>query len=160
MRIYYRLADATVLDLLRCVQTIAARRLADARQIVRDYFEEPESLEPVAADDLLDRLRSDEVVVLDVRPQDEYAAAHLPGALSMPVDELERRLSELPRDREVVAYCRGPYCVLSVHALGVLRAHGFRARRLDVGLPDWRAAGLAVASGVPEASPRPFQEEP
>lgn len=147
--VYYGLADPAVHDFLRCLQDIAVRQLAEVRQIVRDYFEEPDSLEPVGASDLLARLRSEEVVVLDVRPEDEYVAGHLPGALSIPVGELERRLAELPPDREVVAYCRGPYCVMALQAVDMLRSHGFRARRLDVGLPDWRAQGLAVMEGSP-----------
>jgi rhodanese-related sulfurtransferase len=147
VHVYYRLSDPTVHDFLRGLQDLAARQLAEVRQIVRDYFEEPDALEPVAAADLLERIESDEVVVLDVRPEDEYAAGHLPGALSIPVAELEERLAELPFDREVVAYCRGPYCVMSLEAVEMLRSHGFRARRLDVGLPDWRAQGRSVAEG-------------
>jgi len=147
--VYYRLADPAVHEFLGCLQDIAARQLAEVRQIVNDYFLEPESLEPIGAGDLLDRLRSDDVVVLDVRPEDEYAAGHVPGALSIPAAELERRLSELPRDREVVAYCRGPYCVLALQAVDVLRAAGYRARRMEVGLPDWRAGGLAVERSAP-----------
>lgn len=146
--VYYRLADPAVYELLRCLRDVAARQLAQVRQIVRDYFDEPESLEPVGAADLLALLETDDVVVLDVRPEDEYLAGHLPGALSIPADELERRLSELPGDREVVAYCRGPYCVLALQAIDVLRSRGFRARRLEVGVPDWRARGLAVAEGA------------
>lgn len=158
--VFYRLADPAVHEFLRRLQDIAVRQLAEVRQIVRDYFEEPDSLEPVGATDLLARLRSDEVVVLDVRPEDEYVAGHLPGALSIPVGELERRLAELPRDREVVAYCRGPYCVLAVQAVSVLRSHGFRARRLDVGLPDWRAQGLAVTEGATTTLTEVEEEKP
>jgi len=144
--VYYRLADPAVHELLRCVQDIAARRLAEVRQLVHDFFEEPNALEPVPAADLLERLRSDDVIVLDVRPEDEYAAGHIPGALSVPVGELERRLSELPRDREIVAYCRGPYCVLAVRAVDILRSAGHRARRMEVGLPEWRAQGHTVVA--------------
>lgn len=145
--VYYRLADEVVHDFLRCLQDIAAHQLAEVRQIVQDYFREPESLEPVGAGDLMERLRSDDVIVLDVRPEDEYTSGHIPGAVSVPAGELERRLSELPRDREVVAYCRGPYCVLAVRAVDILRAAGFNARRMEVGLPEWRAQGLAVVKG-------------
>ena len=159
VQVYYRLSDPAVHDFLRCLQDLAARQLAEVRQIVRDYFDEPGSLEPVAAAELLERLESDEVVVLDVRPEDEYAAGHLPGALSVPVGELERRLSELPRDREVVAYCRGPYCVMALQAVELLRSRGFRARRLDVGLPDWRARGLRVAEGTVAALTEHQEEE-
>jgi rhodanese-related sulfurtransferase len=147
VHVHYRLADPAVRGFLRHLQDIAARQLAEARQIVHDYFREPASLEPLGLSELLERLKSDDVVVLDVRPEDEYASGHVPGALSIPAAELGRRLEELPRDREVVAYCRGPYCVLALEALEVLRSHGFRARRLDVGLPEWRAEGLAVIEG-------------
>lgn len=146
--VFYRLADPAVHELLRCLQGVAARRLAEARQIVRDYFDEPDALEPVRAGDLLDRVRSGDVVLLDVRPEDEFASGHIPGALSIPVEELERRLEEVPADREVVAYCRGPYCVLAPRAVELLRAAGYRARRMEVGLPEWRARGLAIASSV------------
>ncbi|HET9985883.1 MAG TPA: metalloregulator ArsR/SmtB family transcription factor [Longimicrobiales bacterium] len=145
--VHYRLADPAVHSFLRCLQDIARRQLADARQIVQDYYEAPDELEPVGPAELLERMRADDVVVLDVRPEDEYAAGHIPGAISIPVDELERRLAELPADREVVAYCRGPYCVMALTALDVLRARGFRARRLEEGVPDWRARGLEVAVG-------------
>lgn len=145
--VYYRLADPAVHEFLRCLQDIAARQLAEVRQLVIAYFEEPDTLEPVEASDLLERLHSDEVVVLDVRPEDEYAAGHIPGALSIPAGELERRLAELPRDREVIAYCRGPYCVLAVQAVEVLRGAGYHARRMEAGMPEWRARGLAVADG-------------
>jgi len=148
VRVYYRLSDPAVHEFLRSLQDLAARQLAEVRQIVRDYFEAPDALEPVAAADLLERLESDEVVVLDVRPEDEYAAGHLAGAVSIPVGQLVERLVEIPRDREVVAYCRGPYCVMSLEAVQVLRSHGFRARRLSVGLPDWWAQGLTVIEGA------------
>jgi rhodanese-related sulfurtransferase/DNA-binding transcriptional ArsR family regulator len=147
--VYYRLADPSVHEFLRCLQDIAARQLAEVREIVNDYFREPDSLEPVAAAELLERLRANDVLVLDVRPEDEYAAGHVPGALSIPAGELQRRLSELPRDREVVAYCRGPYCVMALQAVEVLRAAGYRARRMEIGLPDWRAGGLAVEESEP-----------
>jgi rhodanese-related sulfurtransferase/DNA-binding transcriptional ArsR family regulator len=148
--VYYRLADEVVHDFLRCLQDIAVHQLAEVRQIVQDYFQEPDSLEPVGASELMERLRSDDVIVLDVRPEDEYSSGHIPGAVSMPIGDLERRLSELPRDREIVAYCRGPYCVLAVRAVDALRAAGFKARRLEVGLPEWRAQGLGVVeAGAP-----------
>ena len=147
--VYYRLSDPAVHEFLRCLQDIAARQLAEVREIVSDYFTEPESLEPLGAVDLLERIKADDVVILDVRPEDEYASGHLPGALSIPAAELERRLSELPPDREVVAYCRGPYCVLALQAVEVLRAGGYRARRMEIGLPDWRAGGLAVEESAP-----------
>ncbi len=145
LRVHYRLADPSVHEFLRCLQEIARRQLAEVREIVREYFLDPEALEPVPMEELLERLKADEVVVLDVRPEDEYAAGHIPGALSVQVRELERRLGELPPGKEVVAYCRGPYCVLSVKAVEILRSHGIPARRMEEGLPDWRERGLAVA---------------
>jgi len=144
LHVHYRLADPAVHDFLRCLQEVARRQLAEVREILREYFRDPESLEPVAMDDLLVRMRSDDVVVLDVRPEDEYAAGHITGAVSVQVQELESRLAELPPGKEVVAYCRGPYCVLSVKAVEILRARGIRARRLEEGLPDWRERGLAI----------------
>lgn len=148
--VYYRLADPAVHAFLRSLQNVATRRLAEARQIVDDVFRDPELLEPVGATDLLERLRSEDIVVLDVRPEDEYASGHVPGALSIPTSELERRLSEVPRGREVVAYCRGPYCVLALEAVDVLRSRGYSARRMEEGMPDWRARGLTVISDLEE----------
>ena len=145
--VYYRLADPAVHDFLRCLQEIARRQLAEVREIVQDYFGEPDALDPVSAAELLERMRADDVVVLDVRPEDEYVSAHIPGAISIPVGELERRLSELPPAKEIVAYCRGPYCVLAPRAVEILRSRGLRARRLEVGMPDWRSRGLEVAAG-------------
>ncbi len=143
--VFYRLADPAVHDFLRALQELARRRLGDVERLVRDYYEAQDELEPVGAGELLERMRQGEVTVLDVRPEDEYRAGHIPGALPVPLGELERHLAELPRDREVVAYCRGPYCVLAVRALELLHARGFRARRLDGGLPDWETLGYPVA---------------
>jgi rhodanese-related sulfurtransferase/DNA-binding transcriptional ArsR family regulator len=145
--VFYRLADPSVQEFLRSLQALAHRQLADVRQIVQDYFERPDDLEPVEGETLLDRIRAGDVVVLDVRPEDEYLAGHIPGARSVPLSELEGRLSGLPAGAEVVAYCRGPYCVLAPEAVALLRARGFRARRLADGLPDWAARGLPVATG-------------
>ena len=143
----YRLADEAVSDFFRTLRVLAATRLAELEQMVRQYFQGREAMEPVDRKSLLKRVRKGEVVVLDVRPPEEYQAGHIPGALSIPLKDLKDRLSELPRDQEVVAYCRGPYCVLAVQALEILRASGFRAVRLEDGVPDWRAQGLPVAVG-------------
>lgn len=145
LHVHYRLSDPSVHEFLRGLQEIARRQLAEVREIIRESFQDPESLEPVAMEELLERMKTDDVVVLDVRPQDEYAAGHIPGAVSVQADELERRLAEFPPGKEVVAYCRGPYCVLSVKAVEILRSRGIRARRLEEGLPDWRERGHAVA---------------
>jgi len=141
----YRLASPEVADLFRALRELAESRLAEIERLTRDFLEARGALEPVDRGALLDRVRRGEVTVLDVRPGEEYAAGHIPGALSVPLAELERRLAELPRDQEVVAYCRGPYCVLAVEAVRVLREHGFRAVRLEDGVPDWRARGFDVA---------------
>ncbi|MBI4408467.1 MAG: metalloregulator ArsR/SmtB family transcription factor [Gemmatimonadetes bacterium] len=146
--VYYRLADPEVHTFLRSLQELAHKRLAEARQLIRDYFEAPQVLEPVRLEELLARLRGGEVTVLDVRPEEEYGAGHIPGALSIPLGQLERRLGELPPDRDVVAYCRGPYCVLALEAVEILRAGGLHARRLAEGLPDWRRRGYTVAAGA------------
>ncbi|MGH7462167.1 MAG: ArsR/SmtB family transcription factor, partial [Longimicrobiales bacterium] len=145
--VYYRLADPAVHDFLRGLQDVARRQLAEVRQIVQDYYEASDVLEPVAVKELLARMRAKDVIVLDVRPTDEYESGHIPGAISIPLSELERRLSEIPRKKEIVAYCRGPYCVFAVQATGILRSAGYRARRLEEGMPDWRGRGYAVAVG-------------
>ena len=143
--VYYRLASQQVHEFVRSLQTFARGQLAEAREIIDDYFHDPDVLEPVHSADLLDGLRDGAVTVLDVRPPDEYAAAHIPGAISMPFGEIEQRLDELPPDGEIVAYCRGPYCIYAVRAVETLRRLGFRARRLEDGIPDWTLRGLPVA---------------
>ena len=145
--VFHRLADDAVLDLLAAVRRIAERNTAEVERVVRRYFQNRDSLEPVSRAELMDRLKAGLVTVLDVRPEDEFALCHLPGAINVPLSELERRLVDLDPDQEVVAYCRGPYCVLSYEAVAMLRARGFKARRLEEGLPQWRAAGLPVATG-------------
>lgn len=145
--IYYRLADDAVLDLLAALRRVAERNLAEVERLVRGYFQERDDLEPVSRKELLKRSRKGAVTVLDVRPEDEFALGHLPGAVNIPLRALEARLSELDPAHEIVAYCRGPYCVLSYEAVAALRAKGFKARRLEDGLPEWRAAGLPVATG-------------
>jgi len=144
--IYYRLADHAVLDLLAALHRIAERNVAEVERILRNYFHDRDSLEPVSRKELQKRLRTRAVTVLDVRPEDEFLLGHVPGALNIPLAALNKRLSELDAAREIVAYCRGPYCVLSFEAVALLRDRGFKARRLEDGLPEWRAAGLPVAS--------------
>lgn len=147
-KVFYRLSGDEVSRFLVAIRDLASGRLAEVERIVRDYFEARDRLEPVSREELVKRIRRKEVVVVDVRPAEEYRAGHIPGAISLPLGELPERLPELPRDAEVVAYCRGPYCVLAPQALEMLRASGLRARRLVDGFPEWRIAGLPVATGA------------
>jgi len=140
----YRLADPSVADLLLSVRTVAEARLAEVAKVTRDFLAANSQLEPVDEAALRARVRKGQVTLLDVRPPEEFAAGHIPGALSVPLPELARQLSKLPKRREVVAYCRGPYCVLAVEAVKQLRARGFRAVRLEEGVLDWAALGLPV----------------
>ena len=142
--IHYRLAAPKVFELWRALRTLAASRLAEVERLAAAYLGGRDELEPVTRQELTRRLQDDDLVVLDVRPAAEYAAGHLPEAVSIPIGELRRRLAELPGDREIVAYCRGPYCAFAHNAVGLLREAGFSARRLEDGLPEWQAAGLAV----------------
>jgi ArsR family transcriptional regulator len=145
--VYYRLADDAVLELLAALRRIAERNVAEVERLVRSYFNDRDTLEPVSRAELLKLSRAGAVTVLDVRPEDEFALGHLPGAVNIPLRALEARLSELNPSQEIVAYCRGPYCVLSYEAVAALRARGFKVRRLEDGLPEWRAAGLPVVGG-------------
>ncbi|ODT22651.1 MAG: ArsR family transcriptional regulator [Hyphomicrobium sp. SCN 65-11] len=140
--IYYRLSDNAVLDLVSALTRIGERHVAEVDKIVRTYFESRDDMEPVSRSDLLSRMKKGEVQVLDVRPEDEFALAHLPGAVNIPLGKLKRKLALLDPDKEIVAYCRGPWCILSFEAVALLRAKGFRVRRLEDGLPEWRAANL------------------
>jgi rhodanese-related sulfurtransferase len=140
----YRVAGNEVSGFLLAFRHLAEARLAEVEQVTREYFERRGAMEAVDGDELLRRVRAGEVTVLDVRPDEEYRAGHIPGALSIPVGELKARLGELPKDREVVAYCRGPYCVMAVEAVELLRKKGFKAHRLEQGVVDWRARGWRV----------------
>jgi DNA-binding transcriptional ArsR family regulator len=143
-RVYYRLSGDDVVLLLNCLRDVADRHLAEVTHLVTSYLDTKDMLEPLLAEELLTRARAGEVTVLDVRPAEEFAAGHLPGAINIPLSELEVRLGELRPDQEVVAYCRGPYCVLSYDAVARLREHGLQARRLKDGYPEWKIAGLPV----------------
>ncbi|MFZ2651592.1 MAG: metalloregulator ArsR/SmtB family transcription factor [Burkholderiaceae bacterium] len=142
--VFYQLAGDAVVGLLEALGKVGEVHLADVERIVRLYFASKDALEPVPAQELLERARKGLVTVLDVRPPEEYAAGHLPGAVNIPVHELQKRLGELPKRRLVVAYCRGPYCVMSYDAVQLLRHRGLKARRLEAGLPEWRHAGLPI----------------
>ena len=143
-RIFYRLSDPAVLDLTAALHRLAERNLGEVKSVLAGYFNQRDSLEPVSRKELSRRLRDGLVTVLDVRPPDEFAAGHLPNAINIPLRDLTRRVSKLPKKQEVVAYCRGPYCVFAFEAVAMLRSRGFEARRLEDGYPQWEAAGLPV----------------
>jgi rhodanese-related sulfurtransferase len=146
--VYYRLADPEVFALWRLFRSVASGRLAAVPQLAAAYLGDRDQLEPVTREELARRLQDGErLVVLDVRPASEHAAGHVPGAVSIPIQELRRRLAELPLDQEIVAYCRGPFCAFAHEAIALLRTEGFSARRLEDGWPEWEAEGLAVARG-------------
>jgi rhodanese-related sulfurtransferase len=142
--VYYRLAGDEVVEMLSAMSRVGEAYVAEVERIVRLYFASKDELEPIPAKELLDRARKGLVTVLDVRPPEEFAAGHVPGAINIPIHELEKRIKELPRRREVVAYCRGPYCLMSYDAVSALRRKGLKARRLEAGMPEWRAAGMPV----------------
>lgn len=145
-KVYYQLSGSDVSALLGSLRGVAERRLADVDRLINDYLLVKDSLEPVPAVQLLERVRDGLVTVLDVRPQEEYAAGHLPGSINIPLAELEKHLHEFDPDQEIVAYCRGPHCVLAFDAVSRLRSSGMQASRLDGGLPEWRREGLPVES--------------
>lgn len=145
-KVYYRLSGMDVSALFGSLREVAERHLADVDRLVDDYLKVKDSLEPVPAAQLFERVRDGLVTVLDVRPPEEYAAGHLPGAINIPLAELEEQLDELDLSQEIVAYCRGPHCVLAFDAVSRLREKGINARRLDGGLPEWKLEGLPVES--------------
>jgi ArsR family transcriptional regulator len=146
--VFYSLSDDSVLDLLAGLRRVAERNVAEVERVVRDYFQRRDDLEAVSRMELTERLAAGEVILLDVRPEDEFALGHLPGALNVPLSALSGHLAELDPGREIIAYCRGPYCVLSYEAVALLRERGFNVRRLEDGFPEWRAAGLPVESSM------------
>jgi rhodanese-related sulfurtransferase/DNA-binding transcriptional ArsR family regulator len=146
-KVYYRLADDEVSRLYGMLRDVATHRLAEVEQIARDYFAARDELQPISRQELRKRMRGEDVVVVDVRPQEEYAAGHIPGAISLPLAGLTDRIGELSPHAEIVAYCRGPYCVFAPEAVEILSRRGFRARRLEDGFPEWRLKGLPVRVG-------------
>ena len=145
--VFYRLGGDEVAAFVAVLRDLARSRLAEVDQVVRDYFGACDALEPVTRSELVARAGRGDVIILDVRPEEEFAAGHIPAALSVPLDRLDAALARLPAAAQIVAYCRGPYCVLAVQAVEQLRARGFPARRLAGGMPEWRLAGLPVAVG-------------
>lgn len=148
LRVYYRLAESEVHDVARAVHGLAEKRLAEVDQLVNTYLGSRDELEAVRREELIRRVRAGRAVVIDVRPAEEYRSGHIAGALSIPVDQIEKRLRQLPARKEIVAYCRGPYCVMAYEAVARLRARGRKARRLVDGFPEWRAAGLPVEAAA------------
>jgi len=142
--VFYRLADDAVASLWVSLRSAAEGRLAELQNVIRDFVSDPQALAPLDRRAMLAKARAGEVILIDVRPASEYATGHLPNARSMPLDELKRRLAELPRGTEIVAYCRGPFCMFATEAVAMLRAQGFRARRIDDGVAEWRASGMAL----------------
>ena len=143
----YRLADPNVGEFFLHLRSLAESRLAEIQHVTRQYLEERGALEPVGNDELVRRVRAGEVTLIDVRPREEYVAAHIPGAISLPLADLGKRLATLQKRRDIVAYCRGPYCVMAIDAVDLLRRKGFRAHRMEHGVPEWRAQGWRVETG-------------
>lgn len=149
-RVFYSLAgDVEVVALLKALGCVGERNVAEIRGVMRDFFHDRDALEAISREELVARLDAGQVTVLDVRPEEEYALGHVAGAINIPAKELEQRLADLPKGREIIAYCRGPYCVMSFEAVAALRAKGYKVRRLEDGFPEWKAAGLAVEA-VPQ----------
>jgi len=147
--VFYRLAGDDVIDLLRSLRRTGQRHINEVNDVVIGYFNDRDALEAVSRKELLRRSKDGLVTVLDVRPNEEYAAGHVPGALNVPLDEIEHYLENLPIEQEIIAYCRGEYCVLAFEAVAALRQKGFNARRLEEGFPEWRAAGFPVERSEP-----------
>jgi rhodanese-related sulfurtransferase len=142
--VYYSVSGGGVIKLLAALQEVAQHNVAEVTRLVHEYLDAKDNFEPVSVAELTGRMREGLVTVVDVRPPEEYAAGHLPGAINVPLSQMEERAARLPRSQEIVAYCRGPFCVLSFEAVAALRKRGFRARRLETGFPEWKVAGLPV----------------
>jgi rhodanese-related sulfurtransferase/predicted transcriptional regulator len=143
-RVYYSIAGSEVIQLCTALRCTGEARVAEVERLVRDFIGHRDEFERIPAEELLERIKKGLVTVIDVRPPEEFAAGHLPGAINIPIDRLESELGKLPKKREIVAYCRGPYCLMSFEAVRKLRARGFKARRLETGFPEWKAAGLPI----------------
>ena len=144
LKVFYRISDDDVIELLNALRNVAGRHVADVERLVNTYLTVKDNLEPVPRDELLARVQDDLVTVIDVRPAEEYAAGHIPGAANIPLSELEKHLDQFDPEQEIVAYCRGPHCILAFDAVARLREKGYMARRLQDGFPEWKSAGLPV----------------
>jgi rhodanese-related sulfurtransferase len=142
--VHYSVADPAVIAFWGAFRSLAVSRLADVREVIRLHLDDQDQLEPIEHDELRERMKNGDLVLLDVRPEDEFQAGHIPGAVSIPLTELEQRLNEIPKDREVVAFCRGVYCVMALESVKLLREKGYRARRYEDGIPEWQARGNPV----------------
>lgn len=149
-RVYYRLADETAVELMMLVRKIAERNIAEVEQLINLYLKSKDSFEAVPAEELIERVKTGAVIIFDVRPPDEYAAGHVPGALNVPFKDLEKHIHKLNSKAEVIAYCRGPYCLLAYDAVAKLREKNFKARRLEDGFPEWKRRGFPVEKGKKE----------
>jgi len=150
LQVIYRLSDDQIPILMGCISRIAEKHLAEVERIVREHFDARDALTPVGRNDLMARVKEGGAMVIDVRPAAEYAAGHIPGAINIPVDELPQHLEALPHEQEIVAYCRGPYCMLAYDAVATLREAGYQARRLEDGFPEWKAESRPVDSDTPD----------
>lgn len=147
LQVFYRLSDDQITILLACLRGVAEQHLAEVDRIVREHFDKLDTLTPVGREELLKRIKADEIMVIDVRPAGEFQAGHIPGAINIPIEELPKQLKKLPGNQEIVAYCRGPYCMLAFEAVDKLREAGFQARRLEDGFPEWKAENRPVETG-------------
>ena len=148
MQVFYRLSGPEVVDAYQALTRLAEAQVAELGRVVREYFFSTDGLLPMAREELIERVRTGDVIILDVRPAMEYQNGHIAGAISIPVEQLEDHIASLPPDREVVAYCRGPYCVLAAEAVRLLRKNGYKAVRLADGFPEWKSAGLAIQTSI------------
>ncbi|MCL5060543.1 MAG: metalloregulator ArsR/SmtB family transcription factor [Candidatus Thermoplasmatota archaeon] len=147
VQVFYRLKDEAIPALLSIMGEIAERQLAEVERIVREHFASKDGLQPLRREELIRQVLAGEAVVIDVRPEGEYRSGHIQGAVNIPLEDLPKRLTELPKDQEIVAYCRGPYCILAYEAVEQLRKHGYRSRRLEGGFPEWKAERYPTAQG-------------
>lgn len=147
LQVIYSLSDPAIPKLLSCLRSVAERQVAEVERIVRENFDNRDGLTPVRREELLKLVKKGEAMVIDVRPEAEFAAGHIPGAVNIPIEVLPKRLKSLPKDQEIVAYCRGPYCMFALDAVTALRKKGYRARRLEDGFPEWKAEQLPVEQG-------------